>query len=218
MVTSAFFVLAGLCLHLANAAEWHFLRWNTPSKSVQFQKFSMQMVTPTLPKAGVYYLWPGLQDTANTGVYQEVLDGRSGSWWIAPGWCCSNPSLPWGDGFAPGNQKPVNITMERSNTSGNWTTTMVQDGKRTNQGFPLAGKNMNQAILAIELNSVKWDFGKLVWNDVVMVVNGTETGWCTGAPENYNNAVKLTISKAVATVNGGSTTCTIKQVIMEPPA
>lgn len=94
----------------------------------------MQMTVPKLQKAGTYYLWPGLQDTANTGVYQSVLDGRSGTWWIGSGWCCryvlvfmslffyilgvrglepgwdgigmlrrvgycSNPNLPWGDGF-----------------------------------------------------------------------------------------------------------------------
>ena len=53
-----------------------------------------------------------------------------------------------------------------------------------------------QALLAIELNGVSWDFGKLVWNNIVMVcpprphlanfhltrfqvVNGTQTSWCT---------------------------------------
>ncbi len=53
----------------------------------------MKMTAPKLQKKGTYYLWPGLQDTANTGVYQEVLDGRSGTWWIGAGWCCSFVSL-----------------------------------------------------------------------------------------------------------------------------
>jgi hypothetical protein len=48
----------------------------------------MQMVAPNLQQAGVYYVWPALQDDSVTGVYQEVLDGRSGEWWISPGWCC----------------------------------------------------------------------------------------------------------------------------------
>jgi hypothetical protein len=26
--------------------------------------------------------------TSHSGVYQEVLDGRSGTWWIGAGWCC----------------------------------------------------------------------------------------------------------------------------------
>jgi hypothetical protein len=38
---------------------------------------------------------------------------------------------------------------------------------------------MNQAILAIELTNVSWDFGQLVWNNVVMVMNTTSTAWCT---------------------------------------
>jgi hypothetical protein len=28
---------------------------------------------------------------------------------------------------------------------------------------------LSQAILAIELNGVSWDFGKLVWNNITMV-------------------------------------------------
>lgn len=32
-------------------------------------------------------------------MYQNVLDGNSGTWWFGSGWCCSNPSLPWGGGF-----------------------------------------------------------------------------------------------------------------------
>lgn len=77
----------------ASAATWYFLRYYTPS-GAKFTSFSGEMVIPALPQAGTYYLWPGLQPTDNTGVYQNVLDGRSGTWWIGSGWCCSNPSLP----------------------------------------------------------------------------------------------------------------------------
>lgn len=38
-------------------------------------------------------------EIAASGVYQEFLDGRSRSWWIGAGRCCSNPSLAWGSGF-----------------------------------------------------------------------------------------------------------------------
>lgn len=53
---------------------------------------SGEMHVPPLPHAGTYYLWYGLQPTDESGVYQGVLDGRSGNWSIAPGWCCQNPS------------------------------------------------------------------------------------------------------------------------------
>lgn len=62
----------------ASAATWYFLRYYTPS-GAKFTSLSGEMVIPTLPKAGTYYLWPGLQPTDNSGVYQNVLDGRSGT-------------------------------------------------------------------------------------------------------------------------------------------
>ena len=73
------------------AVSWYTLTYWAP-KGGQFTGFSGDMHVPALPQAGVYYLWPGLQPTDNSGVYQEVFDGRSGTWRIAPGWCCSNPS------------------------------------------------------------------------------------------------------------------------------
>ncbi|KAF9741455.1 hypothetical protein PMIN01_00994 [Paraphaeosphaeria minitans] len=75
-----------------SAATWYFLSYNLPS-SQAFLSFSGTMQIPKLPKAGTYYLWPGLQPTDSSAVYQNVLDGRSGTWWIGNDWCCSNPSL-----------------------------------------------------------------------------------------------------------------------------
>ena len=37
-------------------------------------------------------------------------------------------------------------------------------------------------------------------------------------PENYNGATKFTITDAKAVTSGGSTTCTIAQIVMEGPA
>lgn len=82
----------------ATAVSWYFLRYYTPSNA-KFTSFTGELAIPILPAAGTYYLWPGLQPTDGSGVYQNVLDGRSGTWWIGSGWCCSNPSLPWGSGF-----------------------------------------------------------------------------------------------------------------------
>ncbi|KAK6958398.1 hypothetical protein Daesc_001197 [Daldinia eschscholtzii] len=76
----SFFAFAG---H-ASAATWYFLRYY-PASGEKFTSFSGEMTIPPLPKAGTYYLWPGLQPTDNSGVYQNVLDGRSGTWWIGSG-------------------------------------------------------------------------------------------------------------------------------------
>ncbi|KAH8596555.1 hypothetical protein B0O99DRAFT_685554 [Bisporella sp. PMI_857] len=176
----------------------------------------MQMVVPTLPRAGVYYLWPGLQDTGNTGVYQQVLDGRSGTWWIGSGWCCSNPSLPWGSGFNTANGGTVTITNTLSGA--NWRATIADSSHSVADSFALGYKNMNQAILAIELTNVSWDFGQLVWNNVVMVMNTTSTAWCTSAPENYNSATRYTSTTPRVVVSGGKTTCTIDKIVMQGPA
>ena len=73
---------------LSLAQTWYDLTYLPPNVT----SFSGAMHIPPLPHAGTYYLWYGLQPTDNSGVYQGVLDGRSGSWRIAPGWCCQNPS------------------------------------------------------------------------------------------------------------------------------
>ena len=70
----------------AQSVEWHILSYNLPSSSHGYTELSGQMIVPPLPRAGTYYLWPGLQPTDNAGVFQDVLDGRSGNWHFAPGW------------------------------------------------------------------------------------------------------------------------------------
>ncbi|KAI4594810.1 hypothetical protein KJ359_007613 [Pestalotiopsis sp. 9143b] len=84
MLPLLLFTLLGFASQ-ASAATWYFLRYYTPS-GAKFTSFSGDMVIPPLPQAGTYYLWPGLQPTDNSGVYQNVLDGRSGTWWIGSGW------------------------------------------------------------------------------------------------------------------------------------
>jgi len=82
----------------AAAVSWYFLTYWAPDDA-KFTYFGGEMVIPELPQAATYYLWPGLQPTDGSGVYQNVLDGRSGTWWFGSGWCCSNPTLAWGSGF-----------------------------------------------------------------------------------------------------------------------
>ena len=60
------------------ATTWYFVTFNPPSGEY-FTSLSGGLTAPTLPSAATYYLWPGLQPTDNSGVYQNVLDGRSGT-------------------------------------------------------------------------------------------------------------------------------------------
>lgn len=187
MLSRSLIALVALCLPSAYATTWYFLEYLTPS-GAEFTGLSGTMKIPTLPSAGTYYLWPGLQPTDNSGVYQNVLDGRSGTWWIGSGWCCSNPSLPWGSGFNVNGGD----TVEFSNIKGDsaWTSTLVKGstGETVSNDFALselirnesictlhgtntatANKSFNQALFAIELDGVTWDFGPLEFDDVTIV-------------------------------------------------
>lgn len=135
----------------ASAVSWYFLTYY-PGSGASFTQLSGSMVVPTLPAAATYYLWPGLQPTDNSGVYQNVLDGRSGTWYFGSGWCCSNPSLGWGSGF--NTYAGETNTFNNSRVDGtNWQTTIVHGSTGTTDvdDFALASKSFNQAIFAIEL-------------------------------------------------------------------
>ncbi|RPA76657.1 hypothetical protein BJ508DRAFT_242477 [Ascobolus immersus RN42] len=214
-------LLAPLLLFLAHltsvqAATWYFLRWNLPSGGNGYTSFSGSMRIPRIPKAGTYYLWPGLQPADNTGVLQAVLDGRKGTWWIGCGWCCQNPSLPWGGGFNTYQGETVQFEFTRNGNV--WNSKLVRNGQTTTGSFNLGNKRMNQALLAIELTGVPWDFGALQFDNLVIKADTTQTGWCTNAPENYNGATAYSRNNVRASVSGNTATCNIGQVVLQAPA
>ena len=155
----------------AAAATWYFLRYNTPS-GAKFTTFSGQMVVPTLPKAAVYYLWPGLQPTDNSGVYQNVLDGRSGTWWFGSGWCCSNPSLPWGGGFNTYAGETSTFSNVLNSDGSGWTTTTTRgsNGSPVTNTFAL-GKSWKQIYLHAMSQGLYVIDGKDVSADALDVYN-----------------------------------------------
>ncbi|KAI4861190.1 hypothetical protein F4820DRAFT_79805 [Hypoxylon rubiginosum] len=202
----------------ASAVSWYFLRYY-PATGQKFTSFSGEMTIPSLQKAGVYYLWPGLQPSDNSGVYQNVLDGRSGTWWIGSGWCCSNPSLPWGSGFNTyaGEKVTFNNRIEGSN----WVSTLTRQstGESVTNNFALTSKSFNQALFAIELYDVSWDFGALTFSNVVITSTGSsDSSWCNTKPENYNGATTFSISGLSASVSGSTVTCKIGSVTLQKPA
>ncbi|KAF2656216.1 hypothetical protein K491DRAFT_597371 [Lophiostoma macrostomum CBS 122681] len=210
--------LLTILLHLppSTAATWYFLRYNLPTTQ-SFLSLSGTMTIPKLPKAGTYYLWPGLQPTDNSGVYQNVLDGRSGTWWIGSGWCCANPELPWGSGFNVAQGDTVTFRNERGGSA--WTSSLQKGsgGQSVTDSFALNGKTFNQVLFAIELTGVSWDFGALAFKDVVITSSGTDTKWCTNAPENYNSATNYAISGVSASVSNDVVTCKISSVTLQSP-
>ncbi|KAI0904123.1 hypothetical protein F4824DRAFT_462675 [Ustulina deusta] len=202
----------------ATAVSWYFLRYY-PASGQKFTSFSGTMTIPTQPQAATIYVWPGLQPTDNSGVYQNVLDGRSGTWWIGSGWCCSNPSLAWGSGF---NTYPAEtVTFQNTLGSSAWTSTLTRSttGETVSNDFALTSKSFNQAIFAIELYDVAWDFGQVAFSNVVITsTGGSDSSWCNSSPENYNSATVYSISGVSASVSGSTVTCKIASVVLQRPA
>ena len=181
-----------------SAAEWHSIQYRLPQGS-HVTSFAGTLVVPSLPQTGVYYIWPGLQHRDHEGVYQNVLDGSSGNWWMAGGWCCGNPSLPWGDGFSVGSGENVLFSNVQGGTSGSqWTTTLTKTktGLTTRNTFELseklfqrgqrrirlsflcllvlisikAGVTFDLVLFTIELQGgASWDFGPLTFKDITIV-------------------------------------------------
>ncbi|KAI2472747.1 hypothetical protein F4781DRAFT_382751 [Annulohypoxylon bovei var. microspora] len=151
MLVTLFTSLLAFAGH-ASAVSWYFLRYY-PASGEAFTSFSGEMTIPALPQAATYYLWPGLQPTDNSGVYQNVLDGRSGTWWIGSGWCCSNPSLPWGSGFNTYASEKVTFENKLDSSGSTWTSTLTRQstGETVTDSFALGSKSFNQALFAIEL-------------------------------------------------------------------
>ncbi|RPA89966.1 hypothetical protein L873DRAFT_1719887, partial [Choiromyces venosus 120613-1] len=201
----------------ASAATCYFLRW---VNSAGFTSYTGTMRIPTLPRAGTYYLWPGLQPTDNSGVFQPVLDGRSGTWWIWCGWCCSNPSLPWCGGFNVYAGDSVQFSMAKNGNV--WQTSLQRNGGTVVTGsFDLGAKTMNQAIMAIELTGVSWDFGLLQFDNVAIVCppsNTTDMYDSANAPENYNSATNYVRNVVSVSVSGSTGNCRFTSVILQSPA
>ncbi|CZT11940.1 related to putative protein [Rhynchosporium agropyri] len=218
-------LVLGASLHNVNADEYippsktimYFLRWNT---NAQFQKFDAVMTAPPIKNSGDVYLWPGLQDVDQTGVFQEVLQGiygGTGKWWMQTMWCCSNSQRGDGIDVLPGNKIAISNTLSGDRV--NWLTNVTVGSISNNEPFALGYKAMNQAILCIEVQQgAAWDFGPLTWENVVMVVNTTDHAFCLIEPENWNDLTIYSMTKPKAVTKDGLTTCTIDKIVMERPA
>jgi len=123
---------------VALGQSWNFATYRVADKQ-KITSYTGSMVAPPLPKAGTYYLWPGLQPADNSGIFQPVLDGRSGSWWFGMGWCCSNPSLPWGGGFGVDAGTVLGFNWTLSDSESTWKTTISngKTGEMVDGEFPL---------------------------------------------------------------------------------
>ncbi|KAH0333546.1 hypothetical protein KCU81_g9821, partial [Aureobasidium melanogenum] len=213
-----FLLIILICVSTTLAQDWHFVAFTTP-EGQEFISQSGNMIVPPIHEAATNYLWPGLQSTDNSGVYQNVLDGRSGSWWFGSGWCCSNPSLPWGGGFGAEEGDVLFFNNTRNANATEWVSVIEKncgEASATNS-FPIADKVMNDAPFAAELYGA-WDFGPLVFEDVILIATGSDTGFCTDNPWNYNGATNVSVVGVQATVHTDTVTCSIESITLWGPA
>lgn len=76
----------------------------------------------------------------------------------------------------------IHFTYDRSDDGVNWDTTLVLNGNQSTlvtDTYPLAYKRFDQVLFAIELYDQVWDFGAVVFRNVVITTDGLETEWCT---------------------------------------
>lgn len=64
--------------------------------------------------------------------------------------------------------------------SGTWSTSLSSGSNSTTGSFALPTHPMDQAIMAIELYDVSWDFGKLTFENVVIVRAARHPGYAAG--------------------------------------
>ena len=101
------------------------------------------MVIPPLKpvSAGTYYVWPGLETPNDDSIYQNVLSGNAsgestGTWSYFSGFCCQNPTLPWGAPLYMNGGDTVSFGNVKSSSS--WTTVSKKGSneKMVTTGFP----------------------------------------------------------------------------------
>ncbi|KAK7555291.1 hypothetical protein IWX49DRAFT_54525 [Phyllosticta citricarpa] len=170
----------------SHASKWyevHFATIPHPEPVQFFFDFSGQMVIPKLVSPGAYYVFPGMQPRyPGGGIYQNVLDGRSGIWNFASGVCCFK-GLKWGDGFHVYAGETVTFDNKWDHPGDphtGWTSTITHDSTGTTRrnSWPIGDRFWNQAVFAIEVYGNAWDFGPLEFRNVVIRSSGQDTSWC----------------------------------------
>ncbi|KAH8672646.1 hypothetical protein BGZ60DRAFT_526948 [Tricladium varicosporioides] len=219
---SCIFMLQGIALAQNSADAFWFL------PGVPITKFSTTMVVPSVsPGSGYHAVWPGLENSGGSFVYQSVVSDSKGvgSWKFWVEYCCNPDYKATAVNVYPGDAITSVFSL---GSDGFWTDAWsivrgpagVAAGASSTSGsssnaFPNAG-DLTRAVLAIETAKAgTWDFGQVSFTNIAVSAS-TTNGWCS-----TGYAVTPTFSYSVSggtqqTV-GGTTTCTYNQVLLKGP-
>ncbi|CZR53399.1 uncharacterized protein PAC_03277 [Phialocephala subalpina] len=165
-------------------------------------------------------IWSGLQPASNAFVYQTVIEGLNGAWWNAPQVCCTpqeyygpNIQLLPGDSlksvFELRSDGQVTDTWEYSSSGQEnpFSGSAVLDPHKYQDGADLIN-----ALFSIEPQTPysEWDFGNVLFKDIVITAQTTSTAWCT--PKFGRGGFTVTYTKPVHSVSEGTSTCSFGQI------
>ncbi|KUJ12542.1 uncharacterized protein LY89DRAFT_738318 [Mollisia scopiformis] len=203
------------------------------------------MIVPPFPveasgDSSYHALWPGMQPTDDSFVYQNVVDD----------WYPSQKNLRWdvstwyGPDDAAGDYveyQTYPVTVGDSITtdfqfhmpSGTWTETQIIEpgASGTTAGespsaatinvafknFPNNAAILTQFLFVIELQgAATWNFGPLTFTSIIMTANTTSTAWCSNPV--YSGSFTYKNTQPVATVVNGQCQCYVASLTFLAPS
>ncbi|CAO1631613.1 unnamed protein product [Jaminaea pallidilutea] len=175
-------------------------------------------VPPRVADGGTPYLWPGLQPRGDSTVLQPVLDGRGQHWYWGNA-LVGNPGGPYGGGQSVSPGEKLSFSMVNKDGNGNWRISSGNGaGTLVNYDYDVAVQ-MNRALFVSEIYSdAVWNFGDLVFSDVIVTAPGTDSSWCSSDRlRAVQQSVNLSVGSVSATVQGNAVYCAVQSLTLSAP-
>ncbi|PMD51525.1 uncharacterized protein K444DRAFT_636809 [Hyaloscypha bicolor E] len=196
-------------------------------------KFESTLVLPggspdQSPTHDVQAFWPGMEPAKSNAVFQNVITNQGGGPGECPATNLTEQMRVW-----PGDTVKNVFTLDIPNGKwyNNWVVTPGEQGNAAGQqpfggGFEFdpafdtetKGAPYTGALLTIELQELgTWDFGSVMWQNVILEANTTETKWCTDGPSGPKNWNWTASPGTFSTSDKNLTTCYYAMIVLESP-
>ncbi|KAG0645842.1 hypothetical protein D0Z07_7940 [Hyphodiscus hymeniophilus] len=221
------FILTILALLMGGEALGQGITWFAAGPITRIES---TYIIPSVPQTPILNatqgFWMGLQPPDNNAVIQNVVGNRGigvGQWGFWPEYCCQpNIFLEQSERVYP---ERILRGMGHELVAQAWTqwgpareapfaASLVFDPRL----YP-AKKPFQNAFFVIEVgNPSFWDFGLVVWEDILIEANTTETGWCAGLTAAGHSAANVwTVTTPNAIMVDGVTTCRVESLKLSGP-